>query len=111
MWARNIYFNPHWMAEAISNIKTKKVFITIDLDGIDPSLMPGVGTPEPGGMDWYQLLAFMNLIFSSFDVIGCDVMELAPTKDSVVSEFTAAKLIYKLIGYWQQNNSKVRSIE
>lgn len=108
MWARNIYFNPHWMAEAISNIKTKKVFITIDLDGIDPSLMPGVGTPEPGGMDWYQLLAFMNLIFSSFDVIGCDVMELAPTKDSVVSEFTAAKLIYKLIGYWQQNNSKVR---
>jgi agmatinase len=99
MWARDIYYNSDWMERSIENIKTKKVFITIDLDGIDPSLMPGVGTPEPGGLDWYQLLAFMRLIFAKFEVIGCDIMELAPTKDSVVSEFTAAKLIYKLIGY------------
>lgn len=99
MWARDIYYNSDWMERSIENIKTKKVFITIDLDGIDPSLMPGVGTPEPGGLDWYQLLAFMRLIFAKFEVIGCDIMELAPTKDSVVSEFTAAKLTYKLIGY------------
>ncbi|BAQ64872.1 agmatinase [Geminocystis sp. NIES-3709] len=99
MWARDIYYNSDWMERSIDNIKTKKVFITIDLDGIDPSLMPGVGTPEPGGLNWYQLLAFMRLIFAKFEVIGCDIMELAPTKDSVVSEFTAAKLIYKLIGY------------
>lgn len=99
MWARDIYYNSDWMERSIENIKTKKVFITIDLDGIDPSLMPGVGTPEPGGLNWYQLLAFMRLIFAKFEVIGCDIMELAPTKDSVVSEFTAAKLIYKLIGY------------
>lgn len=106
IWARNIYDNPHWIAEALSKIKTKKVFITIDLDGIDPSLMPGVGTPEPGGLDWYQLLKLMRLIFAQFEVLGCDIMELAPTEDSVVSEFTTAKLIYKLIGYWQINQSQ-----
>ncbi|MBF2057395.1 MAG: agmatinase [Cyanobacterium sp. T60_A2020_053] len=100
MWARAIYHNSNWIEEAINNITTKKVFVTIDLDGLDPGFMPGVGTPEPGGLDWYQLLGFMRAVFSNFEVIGCDIMELAPTKDSVVSEFTAAKLIYKLIGYW-----------
>lgn len=100
MWARDIYYNSNWINDALAKIKTKKVFITIDLDGLDPSFMPGVGTPEPGGLDWYQILAFMKAIFARFEVIGCDVMELAPTQDSVVSEFTAAKLIYKLIGYW-----------
>ncbi|MBE9223155.1 agmatinase [Cyanobacterium stanieri LEGE 03274] len=103
IWARDIYYNPHWINQALDKITTKKVFITIDLDGLDPSFMPGVGTPEPGGLDWYQILAFMRAIFNGFEVIGCDVMELAPTKDSVVSEFTAAKLIYKLIGYWHIN--------
>lgn len=100
MWARDIYYNADWINEALAKITTKKVFITIDLDGLDPSFVPGVGTPEPGGLDWYQTLAFMRAIFARFEVIGCDVMELAPTQDSVVSEFTAAKLIYKLIGYW-----------
>jgi len=100
IWARDIYYNPHWINQALEKITTKKVFITMDLDGLDPNFMPGVGTPEPGGLDWYQILAFMKAIFNGFEVIGCDVMELAPTKDSVVSEFTAAKLIYKLIGYW-----------
>ena len=61
--------------------------------------MPGVGTPEPGGLNWYLLTKFLRAIFSKHQVIGCDVMELAPTSDSVVSEFTAAKLVYKLIGY------------
>lgn len=106
IWARNIYNNPDWITDALAKIKTKKVFITIDLDGIDPSLMPGVGTPEPGGLDWYQLLKFMRLIFEQFEVLGCDIMELAPTQDSVVSEFTTAKLIYKLIGYYYTNKEK-----
>jgi agmatinase len=61
--------------------------------------MSGVGTPEPGGLNWYELTKFLQTVFKQFQVIGCDVMELAPTLDSVVSEFTAAKLIYKLIGY------------
>ncbi len=97
--AREIALQPDWMERAWAGIKTEKVFLTIDLDGIDPTLMPGVGTPEPGGLHWFALLVFLQRIFETHDVIGCDVMELAPIADSVVSEFTAAKLVYKLIGY------------
>ena len=98
VWAKDIY-RQDWIEKAISKITTDKVFITIDLDGLDPSLMPGVGTPEPGGLNWYELTKFLRAVFTRYQVIGCDVMELAPTSDSVVSEFTAAKLVYKLIGY------------
>lgn len=99
VWAKDIYRQPDWIEKAISKITTDKVFITIDLDGLDPSLMPGVGTPEPGGLNWYELTKFLRAVFTRHQVIGCDVMELAPTLDSVVSEFIAAKLVYKLIGY------------
>ena len=99
VWAKDIYQNSDWIEKAIAQITTEKVFITIDLDGLNPSLMPGVGTPEPGGLNWYEAIAFLRKVFTKHQVIGCDVMELAPTKDSVVSEFTAAKLVYKLAGY------------
>lgn len=97
--AREMATQPDWMARAWASIQTRKVFLTIDLDGIDPTLIPGVGTPEPGGLNWYSLLTFLQHIFQNHEVVGCDVMELAPIVDSVVSEFTAAKLVYKLIGY------------
>ena len=99
IWAKDIYYDADWINKAIDKITTEKVFITIDLDGLDPSLLPGVGTPEPGGLNWYELTRFLKEVFMNHQVIGCDVMELAPTSDSVVSEFTAAKLVYKLIGY------------
>jgi agmatinase len=99
IWAREIAKDTNWIESAIAAISTQRVFITIDVDGIDPSLMPGVGTPEPGGLSWYGLTAFLRRVFETHEVIGCDVMELAPVVDSVVSEFTAAKLVYKLIGY------------
>jgi agmatinase len=97
--AREIAMQPDWMERALASIHTPKVFFTIDLDGIDPTLIPGVGTPEPGGLNWYSLTTFLRRVFEAHEVIGCDVMELAPIVDSVVSEFTAAKLVYKLIGY------------
>lgn len=97
--ARDIANSTDWIEKAISAIPTKKVFLTIDLDGIDPTLIPGVGTPEPGGLTWYELMVFLAQVFTKHEVIGCDVMELAPIVDSVVSQFTAAKLVYKLIGY------------
>ncbi|MCW6049086.1 agmatinase [Microcoleus sp. A2-C5] len=97
--AREIANEPDWADRAIASITTKRVFLTIDLDGIDPTLIPGVGTPEPGGLNWYSLTGFLRRVFESHEVIGCDIMELAPLVDSVVSEFTAAKLTYKMIGY------------
>lgn len=99
IWAKDIYQQPDWSEKAIAKITTEQVFITIDLDGLDPSLMPGVGTPEPGGLNWYELTKFLQAVFTKHQVIGCDVMELAPSSDLVVSEFTAAKLVYKLVGY------------
>lgn len=99
MWARDIAQDSNWIDRAIANISTQRIFITIDLDGIDPAMMPGVGTPEPGGLNWYALTTFLRRLFETYEVIGCDVMELAPVVDSVVSQFTAAKLVYKLMGY------------
>ena len=97
--AREIAYQPDWIDRAIAAIPTQKVFLTIDLDGIDPTLIPGVGTPEPGGLNWYALTLFLRRVIETHQVIGLDIMELAPVVDSVVSQFTAAKLIYKLIGY------------
>ena len=85
VWAKDIYRDSDWSDKAIAQIKTEKVFITIDLDGLDSSLMPRVGTPEPGGLNWYELTKFLRAVFIKHQVIGCDVMELAPISDSVVS--------------------------
>ncbi|MDY7013196.1 MAG: agmatinase, partial [Cyanobacteriota bacterium] len=89
IWAEDIVQNSDWIDRAIAQIATPNVFVTIDLDGLDPSVMPGVGTPQPGGLNWYDLTRFLRSLFQQREVIGCDVMELAPTIDSVVSEFTA----------------------
>jgi len=97
--AQELASQPDWITQTLSRISTRRVFLTIDLDGVDPAAMPGVGTPEPGGLSWFALLSFLRQLFQSYEVIGADVMELAPISGSVVSEFTAAKLVYKLIGY------------
>ncbi len=99
IWAREIATEADWIERAIAQIKTPKVFLTIDVDGIDPALIPGVGTPEPGGLSWNDTLRFLKRLCQTHQLIGADVMELAPIVDSVVSEFTTAKLVYKLIGY------------
>lgn len=98
-WDHHITENPQWIEAAIAAIQTDRVFLTIDLDGLDPAIMPGVGTPQPGGLNWAQTTRFLRTLFTQRQVIGCDVMELAPLRDAVVSEFIAAKLVYKLIGY------------
>lgn len=78
---------------------SEKVYITIDLDAFDPSEIPGVGSPEPGGLKWNQVTNLIKEVSKKKKIIGFDVVELAPVPDNVVSEFTAAKLVYKLIGY------------
>ncbi|MBI2069080.1 MAG: agmatinase [Elusimicrobia bacterium] len=75
------------------------VYISIDLDGLDPSVIPGVGTPQPGGLGWYDLLDLLKAVFDHRKVVGVDLMELAPLKGQVVSEFAAAKLLYRVFGY------------
>ncbi|MDB9311497.1 agmatinase [Spirulina sp. CS-785/01] len=103
VWGEETANNPDWIEAGLTQINTPNIFITIDLDGLDPSICAGVGTPQPGGLSWYQTTRFLRRLFETYRVLGCDVMELSPLGDSVVSEFTAAKLVYKLIGYHTLN--------
>ncbi len=97
-WAKNIYNNSSWFKEAISNL-SDNVYITIDLDVFDTAIMPSTGTPEPGGLAWYQLVNFLKEAAEQKNIVGFDVVELAPNKGNIAPDFTAAKLVYKLIGY------------
>jgi agmatinase len=90
-------------AENIQQIELAKglpndVYITIDVDGLDPSVIPATGTPVPGGLGWYQTLNILESVVRQKNVIGFDVVELAPGKDDRVSAFTAARLVYEVMG-------------
>lgn len=88
--------NKAWMQKAIDKL-TGDVFISIDLDVFDPAIMPSTGTPEPGGMRWYQTLEFLEKVISQKNIIGFDVVELAPNKENTAPDFLAAKLIYRML--------------
>lgn len=104
MNAENVFFaddirkDQHWIDQAISRL-SDKVYITIDLDVLDPSIMPSTGTPEPGGLLWYDCLAFLKKVFEQRNVVGFDIMELCPNDNNKAPNFLAAKLIYKLLSY------------
>ncbi len=84
--------------EALAKLKSP-VYITIDLDVFDPSICPSVGTPEPGGLDWYTMLSILRKVSKTHEVLGFDVVELCPIPGLIAADFLAAKLVYKLIGY------------
>ena len=84
---------------AVRNELGEDVYLTIDLDGFDPSICPGTGTPEPGGFYWYELINFLRDVFTTKNVVGFDIVELAPIEGNKQSEFLAAKLYYKLLSY------------
>lgn len=86
--------------DAICNNLTEHVFITIDLDVFDPSIMPATGTPEPGGMGWYEVLDLLRVVASgSKRMVGFDVVELSPIPGNIAPNFLAAKLVYRIMGY------------
>jgi agmatinase len=86
-----------WIKETVRHVG-KDVYVTIDADGFDPSIVPAVGTAEPNGLTWGEGTAFLRAVFTERNVVGMDVVEIAPLPHSTLSEFTLAKLIYKLIG-------------
>jgi len=90
---------PEFDAEKVVEQLSDNVYITIDLDGFDPSEVPGVGTPEPGGIKWKQAIELLKLVAEKKKIVGFDIVELVPVPGSVQSEFLAAKLAYKLLGY------------
>lgn len=104
-FAHQIMDNDYWMEEAIKKM-TNDVYITLDLDVFDSSIMPSTGTPEPGGMHWYQILQFLRMVFLRKNIVGFDIVELAPSKGNKAPEFLAAKLYYKMLAYYFERANK-----
>jgi agmatinase len=90
--------DPKWI-DAVVETLADAVYITIDVDGIDPAIMPATGTPEPGGLSWYEMLALMRATITRRTVVGCDVVELSPLPGLIAPNFLCAKLIYKILTY------------
>ncbi|HLC17572.1 MAG TPA: agmatinase, partial [Thermodesulfobacteriota bacterium] len=83
---------------------TGEVFITVDLDVFDPSIMPATGTPEPGGLDWHQVVGILRRVISRTRVLGFDVVELAPIPGIVAPDFMAARLVYKMMAFVNESS-------
>ena len=94
----DILARPLWK-EAVADSLTEHVYVTIDLDVFDPSLVPSTGTPEPGGIGWYELLDLLKTVTKEKKVVGFDIVELCPIPGNVAPDFLAAKLLYRLLGY------------
>jgi agmatinase len=90
--------NPDWMDKVIEKLDYH-VYVTIDLDGFDPSIMPATGTPEPGGLTYYEVVTLMKKLIASKKLLGFDVVELCPNENNKASDFLATKLIYQILSY------------
>jgi agmatinase len=98
IFAGEISSNKNWIEKVLSNL-SQNVYVTIDLDVFDPSIMPSTGTPEPGGLLWYDVLELMRTVFENRNVVGFDIVELCPDERNKAPDFLAAKLIYKMLSY------------
>lgn len=97
-FAHEMQHDKHWMQTALMTLH-KNVYITIDLDVFDPGIMPSTGTPEPGGLGYYEVLQFMRMVFENRNVVGFDAVELCPNNINKAPDFLAARLIYQLLSY------------
>lgn len=96
-YAEQMYRNSTWVEKALNQL-SQNVYITLDLDVFDPAIMPSTGTPEPGGLGWYEALAFIKMVSEHRTLVGADIVELCPSENKAPN-FLAAKLLYKLIAY------------
>lgn len=94
----NMRNDPDWIARVVDSLG-ETVYITIDVDGFDPAIMPATGTPEPGGLSWYEALTLLRRVIERRTVVGCDIVELSPMPGHVAPNFLCAKLIYKILSY------------
>ena len=102
-FAHDMAVNEDWMDDVLDQL-TGNVFITFDLDALDPSIMPSTGTPEPGGLLYYETLEFLKKVFTERNVVGFDMVELCPNSQEKSSDFLAAKLYYKMLSYKFSSN-------
>lgn len=88
-----------WISEVIASLRDR-VYVTFDVDGFDPSVVPATGTPEPGGLSWWTTLRLLRQVSQQREVVGADVCELCPAPGLHASDVTVARLLYKMIGYF-----------
>jgi agmatinase len=94
----NMRDDADWMERVVESL-SDPVYITIDVDGFDPAIMPATGTPEPGGLRWHEALRLLRKVIERRTVVGCDLVELSPIAGNVAPNFMCAKLIYKILSY------------
>jgi agmatinase len=99
-WAKDIVRAPldSWLPRVVADLSAH-VYLTIDLDGFDPAYVPATGTPEPGGLDWHQVTSLVRAVAAQRKIVAMDVVELLPQPGDHASDFLAAKLVYKILGY------------
>jgi len=98
--ARECHASDNWIDRALDGL-TDTVYVSIDIDAFDPAYAPGTGTPEPGGLDWYQVIGLLRLVAAEKNIVAADIVEIMPIPGQAVTEFLAARLAYKLICYVQ----------
>lgn len=91
--------DPQWIDRVVDSLGDGPVYVTIDVDGMDPAIMPATGTPEPGGLSWYEMLRLLRATFTRRRVVACDVVELSPLPGVMAPNFLCAKLVYKMLTY------------
>lgn len=99
-WARHVTGRVAYHREVLETLAERPVFVTVDLDGFDPSVVPATGTPEPGGLSWFDVTRLLAMVGRHCTVVGADITELAPDGNSRSSEFLAARLATKMIAYF-----------
>jgi agmatinase len=97
-YAHELYYDKKLYSKALDKL-TENVYVTIDLDVFDPSLVPSTGTPEPGGPEYLELMHFLREVARKKNIVGFDVVELCPSPANKTSDFIAAKVIYQLLSY------------
>ena len=96
--AHKLYYDKNLYTRALESLN-EDVYVTIDLDVFDPSIMPSTGTPEPGGPDYYELMHFLREVAEKRNIVGFDVVELCPNPLNKMPDFVAAKVIYQFLSY------------
>lgn len=99
---QDIFLRSDWIQKVV-DLLSRNVYVTIDLDVFDPSIMPSTGTPEPGGLDWHQVIRLLEEVAEKKHVVGFDVVELKPNRHNRAPDFIAAKLVFKFLSYIFKN--------
>ena len=97
-FAHELYYNKGLYDDAMESLN-ENVYITFDLDVLDPSIMPSTGTPEPGGPEYHEIMHFLRKVTENKNVVGFDVVELCPSPSNKMPDFVAARIVYQLLSY------------